>query len=186
MTIAATALWRRLDLPGHDACRLERREDGWRIEGTAVFRHREGPAAITYRVDCDADWKTLVGNIRGFLGRRRIEYAIVRQTGSWTLNGTLVRGLDHLVDLDFGFTPATNLQQLRRDPIAQNEAAEISVAWLDVESGELTELVQRYERRSASTFWYEAPSVGYEGLLKLAPDGFIRHYPALWEAEPTA
>ncbi|MDQ6869318.1 MAG: hypothetical protein M3178_13370 [Pseudomonadota bacterium] len=40
--------------------------------------------------------------------------------------------------------------------------------------------------RRPATFWYEAPSVGYEGLLELAPDGFIRRYPNLWEAEPAA
>ena len=102
---------------------------------------------------------------------------------AWTLNGEVVHGLDHLVDLDLGFTPATNLQQLLRVPIAQDCAAQISVAWFDVETGELTELDQRYTRRGKSAFWYEAPSVGYEGLLELAPDGFIRRYPDFWEAE---
>ena len=31
-------LWRRLDTPGHDACRLVRNDAGWQLEGTAVFR----------------------------------------------------------------------------------------------------------------------------------------------------
>lgn len=183
VTIVATAFWRRLDTLGHDACRLEQCGSGWRIEGTAVFRRKEGPACIAYRVECGADWKTVRGDVRGFLGRRPIEYLIVRQGTEWTLNGEVVHGLDHLVDLDLGFTPATNLQQLRRVPIAQGCAAHISVAWLDAETGELTELDQRYTRRGESAFWYEAPSASYEGHLKLAPDGFIRHYPTLWKAE---
>jgi hypothetical protein len=184
MTILATALWRRLDRPGHDACRLERRADGWRVTGGSVFRHDAGPANIGYCVDCDADWKTVRGEIRGFLGDRWVEFVVVRQEDAWILNGAPVSGLDHLVDLDLGFTPATNLQQLRRVPIAESGHAQIPVAWLDVDAGELTELPQRYERRGDAAFWYEAPSVGYEGLLELAPDGFIRRYPNLWEAEP--
>src|SRR5207244_2474062 len=34
----AAILWRRLDTPGHDACRLERSDAGWELDGTAVFR----------------------------------------------------------------------------------------------------------------------------------------------------
>jgi hypothetical protein len=32
-----TICWRRVDTPGHDACRLEQLEDSWRL-AAAVFR----------------------------------------------------------------------------------------------------------------------------------------------------
>jgi hypothetical protein len=183
MTILAFAFWRRLDTPGHDVCRLEKHPDGWRLQGTAVFWHRTEPASFNYCVDCDSGWKTVRGKVEGFLGKQAIRYIIARQSDIWTLNGAAVPGLERLVDLDLGFTPATNLQQLRRVPIAENESAQVPVAWLDIETGMLTELSQSYERRSATTFWYEARSVGYKGLLEIAPNGFIRLYPGLWEAE---
>jgi hypothetical protein len=50
----------------------------------------------------------------------------------WILNGSAVPGLDRFVDLDLGFTPVTNLQQLRRVPIAENESAQVPVAWLHI------------------------------------------------------
>ena len=71
-------------------------------------------------------------------------------------------------------------------PIAENESAQVPVAWLDIETGMLIKLSQSYERRSTTTCWYEAPSVGYKGLLEVAPNGFIRRYPGLWEAEAEA
>jgi hypothetical protein len=117
------------------------------------------------------------------LGNRKIDYAITRQGREWILNGKSIPGLEHLIDLDFGFTPATNLQQLRRVPMPQNQTVELPVAWLDADSGTLTELPQLYEQRSQTTIWYEAPGVDYKGLLELAPNGFIRRYPNLWEAE---
>jgi hypothetical protein len=52
-----------------------------------------------------------------------------------------------------------------------------------LETGALTELRQIYERRDAHRLSYRAPDVDYEGLLELAPSGFIRRYPGLWEAE---
>lgn len=102
----------------------------------------------------------------------------------WTLNGAAVPGLESYVDLDLGFTPATNLPQLRRVALADGQGADVPVAWLDVSAGTLTVLPQRYERRSATTYWYEAPSVNYAGLLEVDSTGFIRRYPGLWEAEP--
>jgi uncharacterized protein len=92
--------------------------------------------------------------------------------------------LNHLFDLDLAFTPATNILQMRRVSIVQSEIVALPVAWLDVDAGTLTELPQTYERRSDDACWYQAPSVGYEGLLKRAPNGFILSYPNLWEAEP--
>jgi putative glycolipid-binding protein len=59
-------LWRRLDIPGHDACRLVKRDDAWRIEGTAVYRHEAGAAALVYTLDCDREWRTREGVVNGW------------------------------------------------------------------------------------------------------------------------
>lgn len=183
MADASSMLWRRLDVPGHDACRLERADAGWRLEGAAVFRGREGPTSLAYSVECDAQWRTVLGRVHGFAGERVVEAVIARRGLAWTLNGAVVSGLDHLADLDLGFTPATNLLQLRRVPIAAKESVALAVAWLDADARTLTELPQTYERRGPNVFWYRAPSVGYEGLLELAPSGFVLDNPNLWLAE---
>lgn len=101
----------------------------------------------------------------------------------WTLNGLVVASLENCIDLDLGFTPATNLLPLRRLDLAEGQSAEASAAWLDVAAGTLAVLPQRYQRRSKTTYWYEAPSVNYAALLEVAPTGFVLRYPGLWEAE---
>ncbi|HEY3065593.1 MAG TPA: putative glycolipid-binding domain-containing protein [Methylomirabilota bacterium] len=178
-------LWRRLDTPGHDACRLDETADGWRLHGTAVFLHEGVPARLDYQLVCDRSWRTQRGEVRGWLGTKPVEHSVVRTAeGTWTLNGTIVRALEAPVDLDVGFTPATNLSQLRRVALAKGQAADVPVAWLDAEAGTLSSLPQRYERRTETTYWYEAPSFDYAGLLEVTPAGFIRTYPGLWQAEP--
>jgi hypothetical protein len=176
-------LWRRVDTPGHEACRLEQRAVGWRLAGTSIYRHDDGSASIAYSVLCDTNWQTVSGRIRGVVGQRRIDYFVARHGAVWTLNDVPMPGLEHLHDLDLSFTPATIMQQLRRVTIANDEAIQLPVAWLDVDAGTLTELPQIYVRRGEATFWYRAPTVGYEGLLELSQNGFIRSYPNLWEAE---
>lgn len=183
--VVATAFWRRMDAPGHDTCRLEQSDAGWHLHGTAVFREGAMPARLTYIVTCDPAWLTLEGEVRGSLGTRSIESTIARTSeGEWSLDGSIVPGLRHLVDVDFGFTPATNLLQIRRLTLPMGQSVDAPVAWFDVAKGTLLALPQRYERRGETTFWYEAPTVDYAGLLEVTASGFIRRYPGLWEMEP--
>jgi hypothetical protein len=177
-------MWRRLDTPGHDACRLVGSDAGWQLEGTAVFRHEGGSAQLAYRLDCDLAWRTKQGQVHGWLGLQSIELSINRKTGGiWTLNDAPVSGPGNCIDLDFCFTPATNLVQLRRLALAPGQSADLPVAWLDVSAGTLEVLNQRYERRTEATYWYEAPKFDYAALLEVTPVGFIHRYPGLWEAE---
>jgi hypothetical protein len=181
--VNAVAIWRRLDISGHDAALLTQTQAGWSLSGAAVFKHADGPACVEYRVDLDAAWRTQRGTASGFVGERRFDHRIGRDPDGWRLDGVLVDGLAHLVDLDFGFTPATNLQQMRRTRPAIGAAVELAVAWFDIDAGALVELPQRYERLGAARYWYVAPSVPYEGLLELAENGFARLYPGLWAME---
>lgn len=177
-------LWRRLDVPGHDACRLLQYDAGWRLEGAAAFLHEGVPASLGYELRCDGEWRSREGVVHGWIGARRIDLGITRSPdGVWTVNGAVVPGLDGCVDLDLGFTPATNLFQLRRIALPVGQAAEVPVAWLDAAAGTLEQLHQRYERPAPESYWYEAPHFEYFDLLQVGAVGFVEKYPGLWEAE---
>jgi uncharacterized protein len=104
--------------------------------------------------------------------------------GLWTLNHNIIRDLEGCIDLDFGFTPATNLSQLRRMALEIGQAADLPVAWLDVTAGTLASLYQRYERRTTNVYGYEAPRFNYAAQLTVRSSGFVSDYPGLWEEEP--
>ena len=92
-------------------------------------------------------------------------------------------GLGDLLHLDFGFTPSTNLQQLRHADLAVGEEADIPAAWFDIGEATLTRLPQHYRRTAEDLYHYDSPTAGYEAVLELAPNGFVRLYPELWEME---
>jgi hypothetical protein len=184
MVDSISVLWRRLDTPGHDACRFERRESGWAIDGTTVFKHQELAARLSYHLDCDSAWRTTRGSVRGFVGEQAIDVSIDHAAeGAWRVNGQIAPGFERLEHLDFGFTPATNFPHLRQLALADGEAADMPVVWLDVPPSALQVLPQRYERRGALAYWYEAPTVGYAAVLEVTAAGVIRRYPGLWELE---
>jgi hypothetical protein len=175
--------WRRLDIPGTDACELVELESGWRLTGLAEFGSGERAARLAYVAECDRGWRTLRGSVHGAAGPRAIALDIRRTgEGEWRLGEDRVTGFDGLVDLDLGFTPATNLFPLRRLALRPGESADVEAAWLDDERWRFSRLPQRYERRNMDAYWYESPSNGYAALLTVTADGFVRRYPGLWEA----
>jgi uncharacterized protein len=98
--------------------------------------------------------------------------------GRWTLNGSPVaENIAQLPDLDFGFTPATNLLQLRRLALSQGQVVEAPAVWIDPLACVLERIDQRYERRSEATYWYEAPRFSYAALPEFDSAWFVRRYP---------
>jgi uncharacterized protein len=59
----------------------------------------------------------------------------------------------------------------------------VPVAWLEVSAGTLAPLQQRYERRTANTYGYEAPRFNYDAQLSVRSSGFVTDYPGLWTEE---
>ena len=174
------ALWRRLDTPGHDAAFVEEDGAGWALRGMAVFGQGAGATCVAYEVSLDRDWSTRSAELQGHQEGRRFRHRIERRPDGWLLDGQPQALPGPIADLDFGFTPATNLQQMRRVVFGGEAVIELPVAWFDVGKARLEILPQRYERRGDKRFWYEAPTVGYRGELALADNGFIAAYPGLW------
>jgi len=118
MTVTtASILWRRLDVEGHDACLLSQADGAHSLEGQAIFVQDGKPCCLAYAVICDTGWRTRSARVDGILGMRELHYAIERRAhGAWMLNGEPQRGVAGLVDVDLGFTPASNLLAIRRLP----------------------------------------------------------------------
>jgi len=176
-------LWRRLDVPGHDACALRRVASGWRVDGTALFALDAHPCHLTYEVECDVDWCARSALVHGWIGRRYIDLAILRgreSNGSWAVWSVAVAGC---IDVDLNFTPATNLFAIRRLALDVGENAQAPAAWLRFPELQLERLEQRYERVTEDAYDYRAPSVDYAETLRVSLTGFVTHYPGLWEVE---
>ena len=153
------------------------------LEGYAAFDEL-GPTGLRYRVDLAADYGTVRAAVDGHRSGKPVHHTIARQGSAWALDGEAIAGLEDLVHIDFGFTPATNLQQLRHAGLAIGEEAEIAAVWFDIGEPTLVRLRQRYRRIAENRYWYSSPTAGYEAVLELAPNGFVRLYPDLWEMEP--
>jgi len=178
----AMFFWKKLDHPGHDSCRLLKLPNGWRLSGAAVFWDNDQPCHFHYEVSADPAWRTRNARISGYLGKKAIDLRIRSfGTGHWQVNGIHKKGVVGCVDIDLGFTPATNLIVLRRLSLKVGQRAEAPAAYLQFPEMRLVRLPQSYQRISRMEYKYEAPSVGYVGTLHVLPSGAVILYPGLFE-----
>ena len=174
-------LWRRLDLPGHDACRIWQDGDVQGLDGVAVWRDPSGPAHLAYHIACDGAWVTRSVRVQGRVGSRELTLSIHRaDTGEWRVNGESLPDLHGLQDMDLGVTPATNTLPIRRLRAARQYQAQIAAVWLDPADWGLKALPQTYQRRDAG-WHYTAP--GFAADLAVDTDGFVTDYPKMWIKE---
>src|SRR5689334_16157833 len=184
-TLIQTILWRRLDSPGHDACGLWSSDYGWQLVGTAVFRAEEQPCHLSYEVHCDASWSTRLASVTGWLGKTPVNITLeVISDERWMLNGhEQGEELRGLIDVDLGFTPSTNLIQLRRLSLNVGDEAEAPVAYFHFPELTLGRLEHRYRRIALDQYDYQAPTFGYSATLQVSGLGFVTQYPGLWALE---
>jgi len=182
MTVVATALWRRLDLPGRDAARVSQVPGGYQLLGQSVFLDARGPAALRYTIDLTPTWSTRTGRVTGFIGERSIDTRIVRTRRGWTIEGKEY-GMADVLDLDLGFTPATNMVQLKRLGLSVGDVVKFDVAWLEAGDEALVRLPQEYRRTSEFEYDYCSPASDYRATIVVAATGFAAVYPCLWEIE---
>jgi uncharacterized protein len=179
---AAIFLWRKVDAPGHDSCRLFKVAHGWRLSGAAVFLQSRHVCQLQYEVVANKGFRTRRAAVTGFVGKTAIDIRILAASGGrWMVNGTPHAGISGCLDVDLAFTPATNLFALRRLGLRVGEESDASAAYLAFPKIQFTVLPQRYKRVSRSEYAYLAPSVGYRGTLRVSPLGAVIRYPGLFE-----
>jgi hypothetical protein len=183
MTIATTVLfWRKVDFPGHDSCQLIRLSDGWRISGAAVFMEARHVCQLQYDVTADAAFRTKSATVTGFVGKNQVDVRI-RSIGKerWRVNGKVHADITGCLDVDLGFTPATNLLVLRRLALKVGQQADAPAAYLAFPRMQVVVLPQRYERISRNEYAYESPTAGYRDTLQVSSQGAVIRYPGLFE-----
>ena len=179
-----TILWRRLDTSGHESARVYADDDGWYLDGSAIFLHEGVPCRLEYLIECDLEWQTTFASIDGWLGDEVIAYEIeVDEDRTWFVNGEEAPGVEGCADIDLNFSPITNLLPLRRLDLKNGEAKSVRAAWLRFPSFELEPLEQTYTRVDESTVEYASRNGEFFRSLKVNEAGLVIEYPDFWTAE---
>lgn len=177
-------LWKSQYYSGHDFCMLQGAGNRWEINGTALLTMDGAPGRLAYTVRCDESWQTVSASVEGVIGRKTINIEVaVTESRAWIINGQIDAALQGCVDIDLGFTPATNTLPIRRLNLDVGASKPTRAAWLKVPDFNFTVLDQIYSRTTESDYLYESGNGRYSAVLPVNGAGFVTNYPELWAEE---
>lgn len=176
-------IWRRLDIPGHEAVRVQRSGDGWYLDGGAVFLYEGKPCRLEYLIECDLEWRTVSALIDGWLDGSSINYPIKASKGNiWRRRGMEISEVEGCIDIDLNFSPVTNLLPIKRLNLDVGQSETVRAAWLRFPSFALEPLEQVYTRTSEFIYNYRS-GTGFETEITVDGFGLPVEYAGLWTAE---
>lgn len=178
--VLADLIWHSAELGSSEHFTAEIVQGRPRFRGTVVTPLAGRPSHLTYEVVVNAGWATRSAAIfvaRG-VERERIEL-VVDDAGHWMCNSKALPRLDGCIDVDLGWTPATNTLPIRRLAVEVGDETTIDVAWLRFPELTLERATQTYRRLGALS--WEFRSDGFHAVLDVDPRGFVVRYGAgLW------
>ena len=170
-------LWQASD-GGSEVCVLERVGRGWRMRGTVLTHEAHQPIELRYAVTVDSAWATTdVDVLVASAGGDPRELAELSGVYSRTEPPS---EYSDCVDVDLGFTPATNTLPIRRLGLDIGEEAEFHVAWLVWPELSVRRVLQRYARLAQDRYRYTQD--GFEAELVVDRQGLVLEYEGLWRA----
>lgn len=182
--IPHSVLWRRIDEPGHEGCRLIPRSDGLQFSGSAVFSQRGEACRLAYTIHCTAECRTLSAAVSGWVGERDIHVEVIREnTGIWQVNGAEIPAVAGCFDLDLNFSPSTNSLPIRRLGLEIGETATLRAAWLRFPSFALEPIEQSYTRLAADRYRHESAGGWFVAEITVDGLGLVLDYGEIWRRE---
>ncbi len=169
-----TARWRTWDGDGEETLTLVWENEGWTASGV-VTRER-----VQYVLRMSPSWQ-----VRQFILFRDLDepdlWLATDGGGRWgEMNGAHRVELDGCFDLDLPITPFTNTLPIRRLPLHVGHTADISVAYIDVETLEVHRDHQRYTRLDTHRWRFTQLATGWSQDFEVDEHGLVLDYPTLF------
>jgi catechol 2,3-dioxygenase-like lactoylglutathione lyase family enzyme len=179
--LVRSVTWQRLDRPGLEYGELRSVRRGWELAGAVVLPDGGVPAHVRYAVVCDAQWATREARVTLLRDGAVRELTLrVDSKGQWWRGDSAIPDVRGCVDVDLGFTPATNTLPIRRLALRVGEAREVTAAWVRFPDLEVLPLPQRYERLTETRYRYESRGGEFRAELETDELGLVAAYPPGW------
>ena len=179
--LVATGLWKRLVGTGLERFELLRDRSGWIQRGTILAASEGAPFEARYEVRTDTAWNTRSVDVRlkGADGERSLRLLV--ENGRWYADGREREAVRGCVDVDLGWSPATNTLPIRRLRLAIGESREVTAAWVRFPDLDLEPLPQEYQRLGERSYRYASAHGAFVAQIDVDGDGLVVEYRGQWQ-----
>lgn len=180
--LVCAGLWQWLQGPGLERFEFVRAGDEWVFCGTILTMAKNADAEARYEIVCDSLFHTRRANIflRDSTGERTLN--IEARDGRWFENGRENHAVKGAIDIDLGWSPATNTLPIRRLNLAVGHASgEFIAAWVRFPELTLQPLPQEYLRLGDLRYRYSSRGEAFVAELLVDDHDLVLDYEGFWQ-----
>ena len=180
--LVSAGLWQWLQGPGLERFEFVRAGDEWVFRGTILTMAKDAAAEVRYEIFCDSLFHTRRASIflRESAGERTLR--IEARDGRWFENGRENHAVKGAIDIDLGWSPATNTLPIRRLNLAVGHASgEFVAAWVSFPDLLLQPLPQEYIRLAEREYRYSSRGGAFKANLLVDGNGLVLDYEGFWQ-----
>jgi hypothetical protein len=181
--ILVERVWESELLDSREEFALSSFNGGFELIGKTLIVHDGVRVEIAYRVETASDWVAQFATVD--IPALAVSHEVTVPTpGHWLVDGERRPDLDGCVDIDLGWTPATNTLPIRRLQLQNGDTATIRATWLKWSELRFMAANQTYTRTGDATWQYTSGNFSAEILVD--DQGLVLRYgdPPIWrEAE---
>ena len=181
-TLLGAVLWRRLDEPSFDNCRVHEFPGGYFLAGRLLTVIDRQPAEVHYTAHCEPDWTTRETHIMVVQASSSKELRLRRDGANrWWQDEQRAPALDGLLDVDLAATPATNTFPIRRLNLPVGESRSATAVWVRFPELAVEPLPQRYTRLDQRRYLYQSDHGAFTTEIEVDDVGLVVRYGNMWE-----
>jgi hypothetical protein len=177
-----SGLWRWLQGSGLERFEFLRIGDEWLFRGTILTLSHDAAAEARYEITCDRSFHTRAANIsvRDAVGERKLQ--ISAEDGRWFENGVENQTVAGAIDIDLGWSPATNTLPIKRLKLEIGQASgEFIAAWVRFPELKLQPLPQEYLRLGNRKYRYSSRGGAFVAELLADEHDLVLDYEGFWQ-----
>jgi len=147
----------------------------------------DSPFHVNYNLIINNDWQIYSFSIKAWTGKeiniflKRIN-SFDEKSFVWSDEaGNLYPDFNECLDIDISLTPLTNTLPIRRLSPGKNQPAIIDVLYVEMPSGNLKHVKQRYTNLGKNTYLYESLDSDFKSEININENGFVTQYSVYWK-----
>lgn len=172
--------WKGIYYNSIENCAVNIAAHGIVIKSDIIGKHDNTSFNCEYRIETTTEWTTKSFEIRYTLNGISHTISALHET-DWIVNGETRPEFRNCTDIDITLTPFTNSLPINRLKLQNSKPQQIEVLYIDVLKNTFRIAQQQYTKRSASVYNFQNVPNDFEADIIVDNDGFVKHYPELFE-----
>ncbi|MCZ4245804.1 putative glycolipid-binding domain-containing protein [Pedobacter punctiformis] len=157
-------------------------ENGYTAIGFVNGMDDHQPFCIRYKINISKDWKVKDIEIQSLTDEKKRVFLSTDLNGNWyNENNKHCPEFNGCNDIDISLTPFTNTLPINRLGEKLKNRTRIEVVYFKLPEFEIRKVIQYYSLLKPGLFKYEGVLKDFTADLPVDDDGFVIHYPDLFE-----